>query len=189
MYCVYKHVNKSNGKMYIGVTSNLYRRWQNKGARYSSSPVFYNAILKYGWDGFDHVVIKRGLTKEEAFAMETSLIKEHRGNLYNVAEGGNSGPALFGENNPNYHKVRSESHCKNLSESLKGHIVSEATKNKISDNNKMKRPLKCLETNEDFKSVTEAAEKYNTFIQNIWRAVSGKRKSWHGLHFVYTDIS
>ena len=185
MYCVYKHVNKTNGRVYIGISSNLSRRWSNKGYKYISSPVFYNAIKKYGWDGFDHIVIKDNLTKEEACEMEKLLIKQNKDICYNVSDGGDSGPALFGEQNPNYHKSRSEDHCKKLSMSLTGHKTSEETKQKISENNKMKRRIKCIETDECFDSISLAAEKHNTFVENIWRAVSGKRKSWHGLHFIY----
>jgi len=185
MYYVYKHVNKINGKVYIEITLNPSQRWSYKGNQYKGSPLFYNAIQKYGWKNFDHIIIKDKLTKEEACEMERLLINENRNNCYNISDGGDSGPALFGEQNPNYHKVRSKTHCENLSRSLKGHSTSKETKQKISDNNKMKRSIMCVETSECFDSITLAAEKHNTFIENIWRVVSGKRKSWHGLHFIY----
>lgn len=189
MYCVYAHINKVNRKVYIGITSNPERRWQHSGKQYFACTAFYNAIQKYGWNGFMHVVLVDGLTKEVAFEVEKQLIKENKHRAYNISDGGNTGPALFGERNPNYHKIRNKEHCERLSQSLKGHYVSEETKQKIKDNNAMIRPLMCVETQEVFNSITQAAERYDTFIQNIWRAVSGKRKSWHGLHFVYVDVS
>lgn len=185
MYCVYEHVNKQNGKIYIGITSNIKRRWSGNGYQYKSCTLFYNAIQKYGWDGFDHIVIKENLTKEEAFDIEKMLIEQNRSISYNISEGGDTGPALFGIKNPNYHKPRTKSHCENLSKSLTGHFVSNETKQKISKNNAMKRKIKCIETCECFDSLKEAADKYNTFTENIWRVVSGKRQSWHKLHFVY----
>lgn len=45
-----------------------------------------------------------------------------------------------GENNPNYGKVRSEEHCRRISESKKksGYVMSEETKRKISETKKAK---------------------------------------------------
>ena len=92
-YKVYIHTNKQNGKKYIGITcqEKVERRWQN-GNGYSKCPVFYNAIKKYGWDGFEHEVPFDGLTKEEAETKEVELISLHRSNNnkfgYNVENGG-----------------------------------------------------------------------------------------------------
>ena len=185
MHCVYKHINKINGKVYIGITSNLKRRWSNSGKQYVQCTAFYNAIKKYGWNNFDHIVLFDGLSKEEAETLERQLINENRNICYNIADGGDGGPILFGEANPNYNKERTKEHCRHLSESLKGRTLSNDTKEKISINNKMKRKIQCLETLEVFDSITLAAEKFNTHIENIWRVVSGKRKSWHNYHFVY----
>lgn len=45
MYTVYEHINKINGKKYIGITSqNPERRWGNNRNGYKSSPYFYSAI-------------------------------------------------------------------------------------------------------------------------------------------------
>lgn len=51
-YTVYKHTNKINGKVYIGITSqNVKRRWQNGAGYYGT--YFYNAIKKI-WLEFVH---------------------------------------------------------------------------------------------------------------------------------------
>jgi predicted GIY-YIG superfamily endonuclease len=75
-YCVYKHTNKFNGKVYIGITSQQpEKRWKN-GYGYEGNEYFYRAIQKYGWnDGFDHEIIVSGITKEAACAIEIELIK------------------------------------------------------------------------------------------------------------------
>lgn len=97
-YCVYKHTNKVNGKVYIGITKqDPKRRWQN-GAGYART-YLGNAIAKYGWDGFTHEVLMTGLSKEEACAAEIRLIKEHNSNDtrygYNICEGGQTGDNLM----------------------------------------------------------------------------------------------
>ena len=50
-YTVYIHTNKSNNKVYIGITKQTpERRWGKNGINYKSTPYFYSAIKKYGWD-------------------------------------------------------------------------------------------------------------------------------------------
>lgn len=77
-YTVYIHKNKINGKQYVGLTSrhNPTARWQN-GNGYKLQPKFYNAILKYGWDNFEHIIVKTHLTREEASDLEKQLILKY----------------------------------------------------------------------------------------------------------------
>lgn len=77
-YLVYKHVNKINGKIYIGITGREPNaRWRN-GNGYKGQSYFYNAICKYGWGNFDHIIIRKGLTLEEAELVEKILIKRYK---------------------------------------------------------------------------------------------------------------
>ena len=80
-YKVYKHTNKINGKVYIGITSYRYAktRWSN-GNGYSQQSLFWNAICKYGWDNFDHEILFDNLTQEEACQKEIELIKLYKSN-------------------------------------------------------------------------------------------------------------
>ena len=56
MYTVYKHINKLNGKVYVGQTSlGVNDRWKN-GKGYKNG-IFRNAIKKYGWDNFERKYI------------------------------------------------------------------------------------------------------------------------------------
>lgn len=74
MYTVYQHKNKINGKIYIGITMQKPEvRWGKNGNNYKSSPHFYSAIQKYGWDNFEHNILFTGLTKEEACLKEQEL--------------------------------------------------------------------------------------------------------------------
>lgn len=72
---VYVHINMSNNKKYVGITSQKVEYRWNYGKSYSSNKYFTSAINKYGWDGFEHIVLFDGLTKEEAQSKEIELIK------------------------------------------------------------------------------------------------------------------
>jgi len=91
-WCVYAHINKTNEKIYIGISSNLKHRWSNGGNKYCGCDAFYNAIQKYGFDGFKHIVIINGLTESMARLIEDDLIKKYNtlvwkedGNGYNIS--------------------------------------------------------------------------------------------------------
>lgn len=98
-WCVYMHINKENSKVYIGVAKGKpEKRWGNNGRNYDKrQPVFYNAIQKYTWDGFEHIIVETGLTQVEALDLETILISEYKSNCkrydnptygYNMTDGG-----------------------------------------------------------------------------------------------------
>lgn len=93
-WCVYKHTNKINGKVYIGITgeSILNQRWDN-GNGYKDNKLFFSDIQEYGWiEGFYHIVIEDNLTKQEAEDLEKKLIKKYNSQNkdygYNLAIGG-----------------------------------------------------------------------------------------------------
>ena len=94
-YSVYVHKNKANGKVYVGITSKKPEvRWGN-GRNYTHNRHFMAAIKKYGWDGFDHAVIREGLTEDQAKSKEVSLISAFRATEqefgYNMSVGGENG--------------------------------------------------------------------------------------------------
>ena len=134
-YCVYVHINKINGKKYVGQTyKDPEDRWRN-GKGYKTSPYFYKAIKKYGWDNFEHEIVASNLTKEEADNFEKLLINKL--NLmqheygYNLKEGGTGGKfsdstiqkmseSHSGEKHHMYGKHLSEQTKKKISETLMG---------------------------------------------------------------------
>ena len=90
-YTVYVHISPS-GKRYYGLTcQQVKKRWLN-GMGYIKNEHFYRAIQKYGWDAFKHEIVAEGLTREEACALEESLIAEHHTQDYrfgyNISAGG-----------------------------------------------------------------------------------------------------
>ena len=93
------HKNKINDKVYIGITSRDTKdRWGLNGSGYGEQQIaFKNAIDKYGWDGFEHIIIAENLTQQEASEMEISLIDMYKSNCrryynpsygYNMTDGG-----------------------------------------------------------------------------------------------------
>ena len=98
-FTVYKHVNKINRKVYIGITGqNPKKRWAN-GLGYKGM-YFYNAIEKYGWDNFEHVIIAENLCESQAIQMEIDLIAKYQSNIrskgYNIEKGGRKPPKNCG---------------------------------------------------------------------------------------------
>lgn len=96
-YCVYKHTNLINQKVYIGITSdNPNSRWKN-GRGYKNQPYFWSAITKYGWENFKHEILFDNLSEEEACQKEIELISFYNTRDkefgYNISLGGFSGQA------------------------------------------------------------------------------------------------
>lgn len=96
-YIVYIHKNKINGKVYVGIThyTNPEKRWRG-GREYKRNILFNKAILKYGWNNFDHIVLFRNLPQKAACRIEVLLIKKYRnkGICYNIADGGQGTSAM-----------------------------------------------------------------------------------------------
>lgn len=123
-YIVYMHINKANRKKYIGITCNRpCIRW-HRGGGYRDQKRFYNAIKCYGWDGFEHIILRQGLSKREAEKEEEFLIAKYESNDmrygYNIENGGI------------IHKL-SEEQKRHLSEIHLGKKHSEETKAKMSE--------------------------------------------------------
>lgn len=96
-YCVYKHTSPS-GKVYIGITKQTAsERWKN-GLGYRSSPHFWSAIQKYGWENFSHEILFSNLCEEDACLTEQRIIAEcnsmNRAFGYNERSGGQTGSRI-----------------------------------------------------------------------------------------------
>ena len=152
-YIVYMHVSPSD-KRYIGITcQTVSKRWQN-GNGYRNNIHFTRAINKYGWDNFQHIIIAKGLTEDEAKWLEIELIRKwdstNPNKGYNITLGGEGANGLVhteefkekrskkysGEGNPFYGKQHSEETKEKLREINTGKTHSEETKRKISENHR-----------------------------------------------------
>ena len=131
MYIVYQHKNKINGKIYIGITSrNPEERWGSNGCNYKTSPHFYSAIQKYGWDNFEHNILFTNLTKEQACLKEQELIKEFNSMNREYGYNSTSGGEIFTMNEETKQKI-SQSMMGN--KNGLGHVCTEDKKQKISE--------------------------------------------------------
>ena len=131
MYTVYQHKNKINGKVYIGITSQkLEQRWGSQGCNYKSSPHFYSAIQKYGWDNFEHNILFTELTKEQACLKEQELIKEYNSMNREFGYNSTSGGDIFTMNEETKQKI---SQAMMGNQNNLGHPCSEEKKKKISN--------------------------------------------------------
>lgn len=93
-FYIYAHINILNGKIYIGQTcQSPEKRWQN-GLGYRNCIIFNNAIQKYGWDNFKHIILFENLSSEEANIFEEFLINKYNttnSNFgYNIKFGGSN---------------------------------------------------------------------------------------------------
>lgn len=154
-WCVYMHTNKINGKKYIGITcKEPKRRWGN-GKGYIGQR-FYIAIKKYGWKNFEHEILFKDLTLEEANEKEVYLIKTLKTqspNGYNISCGGDSSCGF---------KVSEESK-KRMSDSHIGYRHTEESKKNMRKTNAQKKTIYQIniETNEiirEFESTSKALE-------------------------------
>lgn len=90
---LYKHTNKNNNKIYIGITvQEPEKRWGSGGINYRNNRYFWNAIQKYGWDNFDHEILLESDSEKEIKDLEERYIREFKSSNrkygYNIALGG-----------------------------------------------------------------------------------------------------
>lgn len=140
-FCVYLHINKINGKRYVGVTSQLpEKRWENGKGYTKRQPHMYNAIKKYGWDNFEHKILIDNISLEHADSLERMLIKAWRLQDprygYNSQSGGLTNATLADETRQKISKALigrelSDTHRQNLSNTRKNTPLSEKQKEHI----------------------------------------------------------
>ena len=127
-YTVYMHINKVNGKRYVGITSqNVKDRW-GRGSKYHSQH-FGRAIDKYGWDAFEHNIVVEDLSREDACEIERILIKVY--DLTNPQKGYNE--TLGGEGGGMYNKHHSEEAKEKIRMARKRDGFSDTHKKHISE--------------------------------------------------------
>ena len=138
-YYVYTHTSPSQ-KVYVGITKNIKQRWgfngehytwKQKNGEYMHKP-FALAILKYGWENFQHTIILENIPKSEAIYAEKYLIRWYKlHNLsYNITDGGEG---VLGHSHPiSAERREAVSIFMRTNHPMKGKKHSEESRNKIS---------------------------------------------------------
>lgn len=94
LYVVYKIKNKTNDKIYIGITNNLHLRWKNhqRNAFINNMKMpLYASMRKYGIDNFEINVIDSCADTQLLLEKEKEYIKNFKlegYTLYNLTDGG-----------------------------------------------------------------------------------------------------
>lgn len=156
-YKVYAHINRENGKAYIGITCrDPYIRWGKNGHGYKDQLKFYNAIQKYGWDRFEHLILLDNLDEEEALELESYYIKKYNSidNGYNILANG----------------IKSYPRCKKVY-CLTTHILYPSIKQAAEENDTTATRIieSCQGKNSGTKGLRWAYwnEKNNTYVESI----------------------
>lgn len=161
-YTIYRHINKINGKSYIGITKRAVEsRWAlGKGYRKKNQPAFYNAIKKYGWDNFTHEILETDIHSLEKanereqywIAYYHTWIYDPECNGYNITQGGDGTP---------------------------GHTLKEESKRYLK--------VYCIELDQVFNSLTEASKMTGAHISKISECCHGKRDTANNYHWQFVN--
>ena len=201
MYTVYQHKNKINGKIYIGITSQKpEQRWGSQGCNYKSSPHFYSAIQKYGWDNFEHNILFTDLTKEQACLKEQELIKEYNSMNREFGYNSTSGGDIFTMNEETKQKISqamignqnglghpcSEEKKKKISNAQKGRKFTEEHKQKLSEAAK-NRHVPCSEEKKQI--LKEKSHKKSVYCEELDKIFESVQECSRQLGIPATNIS
>lgn len=206
-FIVYIHRLKNDGRVYVGQTcTSLEQRSGSNGYKYKHCPKFYHAIQKYGWENFQHIVIYKNLTLEQANIKEQELIKLYNSieNGFNLVPGGRNHlwsdqykekmkERNLGSKNPNYGKPRSQETKRKIGEANKisqqGKKHSKQTKDKMSKAHKKYCPILCIETQKIYNCLVDASMDVANTKQagHIKEVCDGKRKTAFKYHWKYLD--
>jgi len=177
---LYKITDKLTGKIYIGQTRNIIRRWsEHKNAARSDSPKTYidQIIKKYGSDNFMYEHIATSKNKFDANCTEIQLIAQYNSMNKNIGYNKSPGGDLF-----------SDEHCKMMSERRKGegntffgkHHSPESIE-KISKNH-----VGFIDKKHSEETIAKMSKSHsgkifsNEHCENISKSKSGENNYWFG---------
>ena len=208
-YVIYTHTNKTNGKVYVGLTSmKPEERWRN-GKRYKEGTHFRNAIDKYGWDSFEHKVIKENLTKEEAIYWEQHYISFYnsadRQYGYNMSIGGEhgghpqtvetrekiskncsgfKGKKHTDESLEKMRKAKSGENHPNYGKHFSEDVKERQRKSALNDRGRL---FFCVELNRIFNNLNDAHKETSCAKSSIVLCCQEKQVQSKGYHWKYVD--
>ena len=175
-----------SGKRYIGITKQKpERRWRAKGQGYKNNSYFAKAIQKYGWDNFEHKILYKYLTQQEAEEKEMELISYYKTSNkkygYNLDNGGNSVGTLTEETKE---KLRQANLGRKANKkALENMRIAQQKVRQYEKEHNIKRKMPKGEENHFFgKHHTEEAK------QKIREKNSGKNSAWWGRKHTSEEI-
>ena len=164
---VYIHINKINGKKYIGQTiQSPIKRW-DYGRGYRNCSRFFNAIKKYGWDNFEHKVFE--CNESDLDRIESELI------------------AQYNTTNPQYgYNLDSGGHInKHLTNDTKQKISQKLIGNKCHPTRKIVQLTLEGELIKEYNSIKEA--QMETGSNHIFECCNRKRTQSNGYIWLYKE--
>lgn len=194
-FIFYMIKNKKNGKCYVGATtqSSIQKRWR-KGKGYKFNKEFTADINKYGVENFELIELERKTTTVyEAKRLEEKYIKAYPGG-YNKNTCGikiispNMAKASVAKCSsiPGYYE-KNVDRCINWQKTHPKEVREIVMKRSRAGGLATARPVTCIETGITYPSATQAAAAIGVHQSKITECCQGKRKSYHGQHWIYTE--
>lgn len=195
-WTVYMHTNKINNKVYVGITKQkITKRWKNgfgylekrpDGKYYQ--PKIARAIMKYGWNNFEHIIWAEGLSHDEACKTEKLLIGiwDTINNGYNITAGGEGslGISRCGEENGMYGKHHTDEARKKISDCKKEYY------NRMGYD--ICRPIYQFNFNgvlvREFRAVKEACDEFGFVESVVARSCARATNTAYGYIWAYKDL-
>lgn len=192
---IYKYTNKINNKVYIGQTTReRLRKYEHKKAT-KDNTYFHKAVSKYGIDNFSYEILfkvigwDKDLVRNVLNIWESYYVTLYQSNNmdygYNLTSGGDSCYSIT-----EYAKQRMRDGWNNqkVKEQAKiSHIGNKNGMYGISAPNRKR--IRCIETDEVFESIKQAAIWLNVKEFNLYNFLSKLRnpktynKTYHGYHW------
>lgn len=189
MVGIYAIQNNINGKIYVGQSVDIERRWQQEKNMKRLNEHLLRAMKKYSVENFSFYVLeeceKEKLNEREAFYIKLyhSIDTEFG---YNKTSGGDS---AFSRP---YQKL-SDEHKRKISEANKGHHQTQETIKKSLETRKKsllekhKVDIWCLETDEVYHSIEEVVEKLGIKIGQVFKCLRKACEKSNGYHICYAN--
>jgi group I intron endonuclease len=183
MQAIYQIKNKIDGKIYIGSTNNIRRRWNNHRSKLNNNKhensYLQSAWNKYGQDNFEFIAIEE-VNNDNRIEREVFYLNERKSYERNIGYNFDRNPTdKSGKNNPfhgkkhsNKSKERLKDIANNRSDELKKKMGSK-NKGEGSGHSKLTwnlvSEIRCryMEGNETYKSLGEKFDVAKTTIQAI----------------------
>jgi group I intron endonuclease len=137
---IYGLKNKTNDKWYVGQSTDIFSRWDReyKGMRCQNQHKIYRALKKYGYNGFDKIILEEcGVEQLNDREVYWSEYYDSINNGYNLRVGGGRRGALSYETKEKLRARKFTDEWKRkISDAKKGKTFSEEHKRKLSENHR-----------------------------------------------------